>query len=156
MENQKTSGKLSDFFSESDYDQISAIVKEVEKNTSGEVKVVILMHWSEGLENNIDGQALSEFAKHGLHNTRDKTGVLILVVMSARQLKILADEGINAKLPEGYLQEQVGDMLLHFVDGMYADGICAVVASVGDRLAQFFPRKEDDTNELSDEVVVED
>ena len=37
MENQKTSGKLPDFFSESDYDQISAILKEVEKNTSRQI-----------------------------------------------------------------------------------------------------------------------
>lgn len=47
-------------------------------------------------------------------------------------------------------------MSAHFGEGRYVQGICEAVAEVGKRLAEFFPKKPDDVNELPDDPVLED
>ena len=43
-----------------------------------------------------------------------------------------------------------------FQAGDLIAGVCTGVESVGEQLATYFPRADDDVNELSDEVVHED
>ena len=148
--------KTSDLFSENDRLKIKETVAEAEKNTSGEIRVVIHSCYSEGLESNIHAQAKHEFEKYGLGDTRDKTGILILLVLEARKFMVWGDDGIHAKVPQGYWDVLAVGMTAHFKENNYALGICEAVAEVGKRLAEFFPRKQDDTNELSDDVIVEE
>lgn len=154
---QEMSGKKAfGIFSEEDFAKIEAATKEAEKNTSGEIRVVIRSRYSEGMESNMHAQVQHEFEKYGLGNTRDKTGVLILLVLDARKFMIWGDDGIHAKVPQGYWDVLATGMSAHFQEGHYAQGICEVVAEVGKRLAEFFPKKPDDTNELSDKPILED
>src|SRR3989338_1774349 len=65
-------------FSQEDYAAMKEAVRKAEKNSSGEIRVKNRQGFTEGLEGDLDAQALRDFAKEGLHNTRDKTGVLVL------------------------------------------------------------------------------
>ncbi len=152
----RSGNKMSDYFSESDLLKIKEAVAEAEANTSGEIRVVIRSRYSEDLQGDIHAQAKHEFAKYGLGNTRDKTGVLILLVMSTREFRIIGDIGIYAKVGRDYWDLLAGWLTTHFKEGNYVLGICKVVDEVGKGLAAHFPKKSDDTNELSDDVIVED
>jgi putative membrane protein len=44
--------------------------------------------------------AIAHFFNHGLYRTRDKTGLLVLLSVFERRVWILADRGINAKVPQ--------------------------------------------------------
>lgn len=151
------SGKnISDYFSDEDFRMIAAATRSAEETTSGEIRVMVRMRCEDGFEGKLDEQAFRDFAAHSLANTRDKTGVLVLVVLSERQFKILADEGIHAKLPPEYWQQRAAEISELFRDGNYSAGICRAVVAIGGELARYFPRKFDDANELPDDVIAEE
>jgi len=147
----KKSGKVSDYFSEESLARIKAVVGETEKKTSGEIRVVVLQK-CDYLDSRV--QALIEFEKAGMQNTRDKTGVLILLALSERKFEVVADEGINAKIVPEEWQKLSGDMSQCFQNGLFAEGVMLAVKRVGDKLAEHFPRKGDDTNELPNDVIL--
>lgn len=160
-EEEKKSEQVSDYFSENDLRRISDAIEEAEKNTSGEIRVKIMMHFDDDLMMHRDSerahyQAVREFEKEGLVNTRDKTGILLLIVMAERKFQILADEGINQKVKQGYWNIVAWNLVAHFKKGQYVFGICSVVKMIGFQLANFFPIQSDDIDELPNEVIVED
>ena len=98
--------------------------------------------------------AITHFFNHGLYRTRDETGVLVLISVFERRVWILADRGINAKVPEG----QWDDIVKMITDGIRqkrsADAICEAVEKIGALLKRHFPVKPDDTDEL-DNLIIE-
>ena len=40
--------------------------------------------------------------------------------------------------------------------GRPVDGLCAIIARMGERLSEYFPGERDDENELSNEVTFDD
>ena len=79
--------------------RISNKIKEMEKTTAGEICVSIKEKRSL-LEKRKSVRELAEkeFFKLGVANTRDKTGILIFLLLANRSFYILADSGINEKL----------------------------------------------------------
>lgn len=148
--------QVSDFFSADHLNEIKAVIAKVERQTSGEIRVQIIMDCDQDLKHKVHEQAVREFEKAGMHNTHDKTGVLILLVLNEKAFAIIGDSGIYSKLPQGYWDNMAKAMSLYFKDGNFHVGICAVVESIGRQLAKHFPRKNDDVDELSDEVIVGD
>ncbi|NOQ41669.1 MAG: hypothetical protein GQ563_04115, partial [Desulfuromusa sp.] len=52
-------------------------------------------------------KALVSFLEQGLHETRDRTGILILISLFEHRVQVLADSGINEKVPEHTWEEIV-------------------------------------------------
>lgn len=154
---QKSPVKPEDVFSKEQLNSIAEAVKKAELLTSGEIRVVIRGACEKKL-NNYPGQtrmqAMIEFEEHGLANTRDKTGVLILIVLNKRKVEVLADKGINDVVPENYWDGIVWGITNSFKENKPCDGICEAVETVGQMLAEKFPRKPDDVNELPNEPIV--
>lgn len=98
-------------------------------------------------------KALISFVEQGLHETRDKTGILILISLFERRVQVLADSGINAKVPE----QTWDDVVERIVRGLKSDNpcnaVCNAVSHCGQLLAQHFPRREDDENELPNLIL---
>lgn len=147
---------LSDFFSKNDLVLIENAVSQIERGTSGEIRVVLRMNFDKEFAGDLDGQALHDFAGHGLANTKDKTGVLILLVLGARKFKILADKGIYEKVEKWYFEEVAVTLSILFGMSRFADGVVEAVADIGRKLSFYFPRKSDDTNELPDKPIIKD
>ena len=103
----------------------------------------------------VEEAAVTHFFNHGLYSTRDKTGVLVLISVFERRVRVLADEGINAKVPEG----QWDNIVKRITDGIKqkraVDAICAAIEKIGALLASHFPVKPDDTDELENVIVEE-
>jgi len=146
---------IDQYFTEDDLQKISAACSQVEQNTCGEIRVCIYNRkpfWSWGQP--LKRFALTEFFRLGMHRTRDKTGILLLILLSKRRFQIIADAGIHTKVAQATWDEVAQELRAYFRRGAYLEGVLQVIHKIGSLLALHFPRKADDINELSDEVVV--
>ena len=97
--------------------------------------------------------AVTHFFKHRLYRTRDKTGVLVLISVFERRVWVLADQGINAKVPEGQWEQIVKMISDGIKQRRPADAICAGVQKIGALLKTHFPIKPDDMDELKNVII---
>lgn len=100
-------------------------------------------------------KALVSFVEQGLHETRDKTGVLILISLFERRVQVLADSGINAKVPENTWDEIVEMIVSGLKSNDACGAVCKAVTRCGELLQEHFPIKDDDTNELPNLIIEE-
>ena len=98
--------------------------------------------------------AEAEFYRLNMQKTRDNTGILIYFILEDRQFYILADQGINEKVSPDTWDKIRDDMQQEFQNGHFANGILIGIDKVGHILGNHFPIKPDDTNELSNKVVI--
>lgn len=158
------SDKASDYFSPEMLARIKDAVHEAEMETCGEIRVKIIKECDKDLRTDADmcddyrvyEQALREFEREGMHNTREKTGIMVLLVLHEKRFQILADSGIYAKLSQEWWNHKAELMAGYFKEGNYARGLCEVVSHVGRELANHFPKRSNDVNELPDDVVIEE
>ena len=145
---------LRKYLTKEDLKLISAKIADVEHSTSGEIRVSVRhkRNWSER-KFPLHEVALHEFTRLGMHKTKHRTGVLILLLMSERKFHIIADEGIHTKVEEGTWDRVAKTMAEHFKKGNFCKGICDAIGAVGATLIKHFPRRPDDRNELSNDVV---
>jgi uncharacterized membrane protein len=134
---------------------IAKAIGEMEKTTAGEIRVSLRQKrgWRER-KLTIEEMARREFQILGMTNTKERTGILIFLLAQDRKFFILADEGIHTKVEENTWTKIAGEMSAHFSQKHFLDGMIHGVQSVGAVLSKHFPRKSDDTNELSNEVKV--
>jgi uncharacterized membrane protein len=143
------------FFSDDDFLDISNKIKEMEKITAGEIRVAVKEEIPFAKKKkSIKDLAAEEFYNLGMANTRDKTGILIYVLLSQRKFYILADSGINEKVEQKTWDTIRDKMTEEFKHGNYLEGIINTLEKVGNILGEHFPIKSDDTNELSNKVVL--
>ncbi|MEA3543737.1 MAG: TPM domain-containing protein [Thermodesulfobacteriota bacterium] len=98
-------------------------------------------------------KALVSFLEYGLHETRDRTGILILISLFEHRVQVLADSGINAKVPEHTWVEIVDTITDGLKTGTPCTAICQAIERCGELLQEHFPRKHDDTNELPNLIM---
>ncbi|MGE0025208.1 MAG: TPM domain-containing protein [Hyphomicrobium sp.] len=101
-------------------------------------------------------RAMEQFLAQNLHTTRGRTGVLMFVSLAERQAEIVADAGIEARVPKGTWQEIVSRLTSAFTAGRHTDGFVAAIEEVGGHLATHFPPGSCDANELPDHLIVLD
>ncbi|MCX6151216.1 MAG: TPM domain-containing protein [Ignavibacteriales bacterium] len=141
------------FFTDDDLLRISDKIKEMEDITSGEIRVSVKEHRKLlQRKKSVHELALAEFIRLKMHETRDKTGILIIILLEERKFHILADEGINEKVPDNTWDDISNEMQTEFQKGLFSEGIILGVEKVGKILQVHFPIKADDTNELSNKV----
>lgn len=145
-----------DYFTEDARRTIAEAIQAAERNTSGEIRVMVFSRCEADLEGSVYDQAVREFERQGMTKTRDRTGVLILLVWEERKFAIVGDTGIHAKLGDDYWTVRAVELKSYFAAGDYVRGLTAVVENVGRELAKHFPRKADDRDELPDAPIVED
>jgi putative membrane protein len=104
-------------------------------------------------QESVAARARQAFIEHGVTETRDRSGVLILVSEAERRVQILADRGIHARVTDAGWSQHVETIVGAVRRGETANGLCTAIRAIGEELADAFPPREDDENELSDEVV---
>ena len=96
------------------------------------------------------------FHEHKLRGTQDATGLLIYISLFERTVYVLGDQGISKNL-SAKDWEKVRDLIIDGLrSGRAAEGLCQGIGVCGDLLAQHFPIKEDDVNELPNELITID
>jgi uncharacterized membrane protein len=137
-----------DFLNSDERKRVAQAIGEAERLTSGEIRV----HIEEHIEEDVLDHAAFVFEELGMQHTAERNGILIYVSVADRLVAVIGDKGINDRVPSGYWNGIVGLLKLHFAAGRHADGLCEAVYQVAAKLQEFFPRRSDDRNELSNEV----
>ena len=118
--------------------------------------VVRLVTSRERMAHKVTLRAEQAFYKHGLHNTKGRTGILILVSMLERRVHVLADKGINDHVPVGTWDGMVNGILDGIRTGQATDAICSAITKCGVLLAEVAPTGSgDNPDELPDELIQE-
>jgi uncharacterized membrane protein len=80
--------------------------------------------------------------------------VLIYLLMADRQVEIIADRGIDAKVGAAGWEKICAEMERDFRAGIFEAGVIKGIAAVSQQLAAHFPPHRGDKNELPDAPVV--
>ncbi|MFZ4590265.1 MAG: TPM domain-containing protein [Ignavibacteria bacterium] len=144
------------YLSKEDLDSITNHIAEIEKFTSGEIRICFKKNtaWAERKLTSRE-MAVKEFHKLGMHNTKDKTGVLLFILFTDRKFEVVADKGINDKISDAKWDVIKNHLISEFKEGNFKTGIFKALDEIKEVLIKEFPRKDDDTNELSNDIVIE-
>jgi putative membrane protein len=96
------------------------------------------------------------FLSLGVTETRDRSGILILLSEFERRVEILGDRGIHEQLGAEAWRSQVNELVASIRKGRAAEGLARVIEHLGRELSTKFPPRTDDVNELPDHVIVDD
>ena len=99
-------------------------------------------------------RAALHFMEAGLFDTRDRTGILIFVSRREQRVEILADKGISAKVEQTAWDGILAGLIEGIRADRFPDSLVEAVEACGGVLAEHFPIKDDDTNELSDGLTI--
>ena len=98
--------------------------------------------------------AMEQFAIRGIARKKDRSGILIFVSLAERYARIIADDGIAARVPQSEWQGAVDALIAHMRDGRIADGFVTAIELCGNELATHFPRTETSRDELPDRIYL--
>jgi len=137
-----------DFFSPQEKEDIQQAIMNAELDTSGEIRVHI--------ENTFTGDVMDRaayiFKQLGMDKTALRNGVLIYLAVKNRRFAVIGDSGIHKVVPENYWSDIKANMLNHFRENRFSDGLVEAIAATGRQLKKHFPHQRDDVNELTDEI----
>lgn len=142
---------LKEFLSSIDQDAVVAAIGRAEKACSGEIRVHIEPRTRGG---DLRHVAEKTFERLGMTRTAARNGVLLFIASEEQSFVILGDRGIDEKTGPGFWNELVVSLSAHFAAGRFTEGIVEVIERAGEKLAAFFPRDEDDINELPDGISI--
>jgi uncharacterized membrane protein len=138
-------------------DAIEQAIRAGEATHAGQVRFVV--------EGALDGgpllrgqtareRALEVFSQLRIWDTAHNNGVLIYLLLADRQVEIVADRGIDAKVGAAGWQKICANMEADFKAGNFGSGSIRGVEAVSRELARFYPAHGKGPNELPDAPVV--
>lgn len=148
------SDKPAGYFTPEEQERVRDAIRAAEQRTSGEIRVHVERDLPRRGPARGDAyrRARDVFAKLGMHRTAAHDGVLIYLALRPRALAVVGDEGLHAHVGEAFWREVVAAMVPDFASDRPADGLVAGVAMIGERLREHFPHRDDDVNELPDDI----
>ena len=106
------------------------------------------------MKKKVSDRAFLHFIQAGIVETRDRSGILIFISHLERRVMIIADKGINQKIEQEQWAEFIDEIVLGIKKGHLTDHLVQVIRKCGYLLEEHFPIKDDDTNELSNEITI--
>jgi putative membrane protein len=102
------------------------------------------------IERAVQLRAEAAFLEEEVFNTRDRTGILVLLALFEHRAVILADEGIHRAVPQDEWQALVDALVQGIRSGRDVEALCEVIGRSGALLDRFeVERRPDDADELS-------
>jgi uncharacterized membrane protein len=99
-------------------------------------------------------RALEVFSLLRVWDTEENNGVLIYLLLADRDVEIVADRGINAKVSATEWEQICRRMESAFSRGEFEQGVLAGIAEVSRLLARHYPPRQGDRNELADKPAI--
>jgi uncharacterized membrane protein len=136
---------------------IEAAIREVESKHAGEVRFAVETSfdiaelWHEVTPRQ---RALQVFGHLGVWDTQHNAGVLIYVLMADRDVEIVADRGIAARVSAAEWEAVCREIEGHYQNDRFAEGSVAGIRRVGELLAKYFPNAGGDRDELPNQPVL--
>jgi uncharacterized membrane protein len=142
--------RTKEFLSKLEHDRIVRAIRDAEAGTSGEIRVYIQRG-----ELSVDplSAARKRFQRLGMHRTRHRNAVLIFVAPRAHKFAIFGDMAVDEHAGHDFWESIVSRMREHFQNERFSEAIVDAVKDIGRALAEHFPGKNDDGNELPNEII---
>ncbi len=99
-------------------------------------------------------RAIDVFSQLRIWDTEHNNGVLIYLLLADRDVEIVADRGIHAKVGTREWENICRKMETAFKQANYEDGVVSGIQAVTQRLLKHFPASGAGQNELPDKPVV--
>lgn len=135
-------------FSKEEKEDIKQAILNAELDTSGEIRV----HIENVCEGDVLDRAAHWFDKLNMQKTDLRNGVLFYLAIKNRKFAVIGDQGINQKVPEDFWDSIKDEMIEHFRENRFADGLIEGVSRAGLKLKEHFPYQKNDVNELPDDI----
>ena len=135
-------------------ERIAAAIAEVELATSAEIRVSIREEREAHEHGPIDELALKEFTRLRMHETKDRSGILLFILFEDRKYFICGDEGVNRRAEPHTWDEIATSLHEYFHKGDFEGGIISALNLIKARIHLAMPRAHDDRDELSNEVTI--
>ncbi len=97
--------------------------------------------------------ARAQFLEQGLHHTEGRSGIMIFVSAAERYVEIMADQGINERVPPGSWDGIVRDFIVKVRAQRTGDAFVSAVEQCGALLAEHFPAARRNPDELPNHLV---
>lgn len=118
--------------------------------------VIRLCTSSERMRHKVQLRAQRAFSQHAVSQTRERTGVLIMLSMLERQIYVLPDQSLPDAGTSDRWQSIVQAAVERLQTGDLVGGLCQGIERCGQLLAEIHPpRPGDNPNELPDTVIQE-
>lgn len=138
-------------------DRIERAIKAGEATHAGQIRFVV--------EGALDGRplfrnqparerAIDIFSRLRVWDTEQNNGVLIYLLLADRDVEIVADRGIDARVGTEGWEKICAAMEKEFRAGLFEHGVIKGIAEVSRVLARHFPKQPGAPNELPDAPVV--
>ncbi|MCK1708447.1 MULTISPECIES: TPM domain-containing protein [unclassified Bradyrhizobium] len=138
-------------------ERIGQAISQSEATHSGQIRFVV--------EGALDGRplfrnqparerALDVFSQLRIWDTEHNNGVLIYLLLADRDVEIIADRGIDAKVGAEGWESICRAMEAEFRSGQFERGVVRGIEAVSRELAKHFPPQGPHRNELPDAPVV--
>jgi len=136
------------FFTPEEQQEIVKAIAQAESNTSGEIRVRVESY----CRGNVLQHAAKLFHKLEMHKTKKRNGVLFYVAVRSHKAAIVGDEGIHHHVKQNFWDNLAKEIVSHFAQDKYKEGLIAGISAAGEKLKEHFPREDGDVNELPDEI----
>ena len=138
-------------------DAIERTIRETETQHDGQIRFAV--EASLDLRPLLAGQtaherALDVFSQLRVWDTEHNNGVLIYLLLADRNIEIVADRGIHAKLSQEIWEAICREMEAAFREGQFEAGVLAGIRAVGKHLSRHFPPRSGKPNEMPDSPVI--
>ncbi len=140
--------KVEDFLTKEEEQEIVDAICTAEKNTSGEIRV----HIEKTTSLDAYDRAMEVFHELRMDETQLQNGVLFYFAVEDKTFVICGDKGINDVVTNTFWDSTRDVMITHFKQGNFKQGIIDGILKAGEKLKEYFPWQEGDTNELSNEI----
>lgn len=101
----------------------------------------------------VEAKAESTFFRAGINKTKEASGILIYISYLEQKVRILADFGIASKI-EVSAWNQIAKDLADNLKSNATEAICNAVKECGKILEENFPAKEENPDEISNELII--
>ena len=97
--------------------------------------------------------AHNQFYNLQLHKTKTKQVIMFFVSFDEKYVEIIVDEEISKIIPNNHWQSIVDEFITDIKENQLLNGYLKAIAACSSILIEKFPIKEDDKNELSNNVI---
>lgn len=131
--------------------RVVAAIAAAERRTSGEIRVLFSRHKTDDAV----AAAKRQFERLGMTATAERNGVLIFVAPRSRKFAVIGDTGVHEKCGDRFWTELAAAMSDRFKHADFTGGLVLGIERAGALLAEHFPRRPDDVNELPDDIATD-
>jgi uncharacterized membrane protein len=136
------------FFSPQEEALITDAIENAEKSCSGEVR----LHVEPYCKIDVLDRAADVFGFLHMQETELRNGILFYLAYEDHKFAVIGDSGINSLVPADFWESVRDEMTDYFRRGEIAAGLAKGIEHAGEKLKEYFPYRDSDSNELKNDI----